>query len=112
MGREAAIGAVAPWLHQIRCPHIPKTGGRLFLGWLCSPDTPRQPFWLHRGVSPHPRLGLVFLPRRHPHPPVPAPTLPPASGLPLPPALCHLIHLLAATAAAATASPPPVPGPP
>lgn len=27
MGREAAIGAVAPWLHQIRCPHIPKTGG-------------------------------------------------------------------------------------
>lgn len=113
MGREAAIRAVAPWLYQIRGPRVPQPGGGLFLGWLCSPDTPRQPFWLRRGASLHPRLGLVFLP-----PPASASTRPrthPPAGL-----RCFLCLLLFAISSmcwlpplpGATASAPPGPGPP
>lgn len=91
MGKEPAIGAVAPCSQKIRCPHVPWTGG----GGGSAPELavqPRHPspaLRLRRGISPHPWLRLVFLPRRHPHPPVPAPTLPPASAAST--ASCHLL---------------------
>lgn len=53
------------------------------------PRHPSPALRLRRGISPHPWLRLVFLPRRHPHPPVPAPTLPPASAAST--ASCHLL---------------------
>lgn len=80
MGREAAIGAVAPCLHQIRCPRVPWPRGGPMPGLVVQPRHPSPALRLRRGISPHPWLGLVFLPRQHPHPPVPTPTLPPASA--------------------------------
>lgn len=118
MGKEPAIGAVAPCSQKIRCPHVPWTGGGggQHRSWLSSPGTPHQPFGSVAASLRTPGSGLFSFPagiRIHPspHPPSRRP-LP----LPLPPAICYLIHLLAATTATChrvpAACPLPSPSPP
>lgn len=114
MGKEPAIGAVAPCSQKIRCPHVPWTGGGgVSTGAGCPAPAP-----LTSPSAPSRHLSAPLAQACFPSPPASASTRPrthPPAGL------CRFHCLLPFAISSicslpppprATASPPPVPSPP